>query len=161
MVPEKQIATLDTHQLTSHLRDRISQAALLDLTKKLIAVPSENPPGKRYEECTQILLAELRRLGFDDVRREGLCVLASVGTATRTLYFSGHYDVVPAQSSDQFQPRAEGANLFGRGSSDMKSGLAAMIHGAAAARDEGALKSGRVGIVLVPDEETAGPRGEA
>ena len=159
MVPEKQRATLDTHQLTSHLRDRISQAALLDLTKKLIAVPSENPPGKRYEECVQILLAELRRLGFDDVRREGLCVLASVGTATPTLYFSGHYDVVPAQSSDQFQPRAEGANLFGRGSSDMKSGLAAMIHGAAAARDEGTLKSGRVGIVLVPDEETAGPRG--
>jgi len=31
-----------------------------------------------------------------------------------------------------------------------------MIHAAAAARDEGLLKSGRVGIVLVPDEETAG-----
>jgi succinyl-diaminopimelate desuccinylase len=37
--------------------------------------------------------------------------------------------------------------------------LAAMIHAAAAARDEGLLKSGSVGIVLVPDEETAGPRG--
>ena len=41
----------------------------------------------------------------------------------------------------------------------MKSGLAAMIHAAAAARDEGLLKTGRIGIVLVPDEETAGPRG--
>jgi acetylornithine deacetylase/succinyl-diaminopimelate desuccinylase-like protein len=41
----------------------------------------------------------------------------------------------------------------------MKSGLAAMIHAAAAVRDEGLLKSGRIGIVLVPDEETAGPRG--
>jgi acetylornithine deacetylase/succinyl-diaminopimelate desuccinylase-like protein len=41
----------------------------------------------------------------------------------------------------------------------MKSGLAAMIHAAAAARDEGLLTSGRIGIVLVPDEETAGPRG--
>ena len=41
----------------------------------------------------------------------------------------------------------------------MKSGLAAMIHAAAAARDEGLLKQGRIGIVLVPDEETAGPRG--
>jgi acetylornithine deacetylase/succinyl-diaminopimelate desuccinylase-like protein len=47
----------------------------------------------------------------------------------------------------------------GRGSSDMKSGLAGMIHAAAAARDEGFLKAGRIGIVLVPDEETAGPRG--
>jgi hypothetical protein len=48
---------------------------------------------------------------------------------------------------------------IGRGSSDMKSGLAAMIHAAAAARDEGLLTSGRIGIVLVPDEGTAGPRG--
>jgi len=93
------------------------------------------------------------------VRREGDCVLASAGSGQRTLYFSGHFDVVPAQSYDQFQPRVEGANLFGRGSSDMKSGLAAMIHAAAAARDEGLLKNGRIGIVLVPDEETAGPRG--
>jgi acetylornithine deacetylase/succinyl-diaminopimelate desuccinylase-like protein len=41
----------------------------------------------------------------------------------------------------------------------MKSGLAAMIYAAAAARDEGLLNSGLIGIVLVPDEETAGPRG--
>jgi len=132
---------------------------MLDLTKRLIAIPSENPPGNHYEECAQILLDELDRLGFNDVRREGACILASVGAGPRTLYFSGHYDVVPAQTRDQFQPRVEGANLFGRGSSDMKSGLAAMIHAAAAARDEGLLETGRIGIVLVPDEETAGPNG--
>src|SRR6516165_7729233 len=123
---------------------------MLDLAKRLIAIPSENPPGNHYEECATLLMEELTRLAFDDVRREGACVLASAGAGPRTLYFSGHYDVVPAQSRDQFLPRTEGANLFGRGSSDMKSGLAAMIHGAAAARDEGTLKSGRVGIVLVP-----------
>lgn len=132
---------------------------MLDLTKRLIQIPSENPPGNHYEECACTLFDELVRLGFDDVRREGACVLASVGTGPRTLYFSGHYDVVPAQSCDQFEPRVEGQNLFGRGSSDMKSGLATMIYAAAAARDEGLLKSGRIGIVLVPDEETAGPRG--
>jgi hypothetical protein len=87
-----------------------------------VAIPSENPPGNHYEECARILFDELDRLGFDDVRREGACVLASAGTGTRTLYFSGHYDAVPAQSRDQFQPRVEGANLFGRGSSDLKSG---------------------------------------
>jgi succinyl-diaminopimelate desuccinylase len=146
-------------QLWSRLRKRLSEAAMVDLTKRLIAIPSENPPGNHYEECARTLSEELDRLGFDDVRREGECVLASAGTGTRTLYFSGHYDVVPAQTRDQFQPRVEGANLFGRGSSDMKSGLAAMIHAAAAARDEGLLGNGRVGIVLVPDEETAGPRG--
>jgi len=132
---------------------------MIDLTQRLIAIPSENPPGNEYEECARTLSGELTRLGFDDVRRVGDCILASVGTGPRTLYFSGHYDVVPAQSGDQFLPRVEGGNLFGRGSSDMKSGLAAMIHAAAAARDEGLLKNGRIGIVLVPDEETAGPRG--
>jgi succinyl-diaminopimelate desuccinylase len=153
------VSTLNPEQLSSRLRERLSEPAMLDLTKRLIAIPSENPPGNHYEECARTLVDELDRLGFDDVRREGTCVLASVGTGPRTLYFSGHYDVVPAQSRDQFQPRVEGANLFGRGSSDMKSGLAAMIHAAAAARDEGLLTSGRIGIVLVPDEETAGPRG--
>jgi acetylornithine deacetylase/succinyl-diaminopimelate desuccinylase-like protein len=132
---------------------------MLDLTQRLMAIPSENPPGNHYEQCIEILINELNRLGFDDVRREGACVLASVGNGLRTLYFSGHYDVVPAQSRDQFQPRVEGLNLFGRGSSDMKSGLAAMLYAAAAARQEGLLNSGRIGIVLVPDEETAGPRG--
>jgi succinyl-diaminopimelate desuccinylase len=154
-----EVVTLNTEQISSRLRERLSESLMLDLTKRLILIPSENPPGNHYEECAGTLCDELERHGFNDVRREGACVLASAGTGPRTLYFSGHYDVVPAQSRDQFQPRVEGANLFGRGSSDMKSGLAAMIHAAAAARDEGLLNSGRIGIVLVPDEETAGPRG--
>jgi len=151
--------TLDTEQLSGRLSERLSEPAMLEFTKRLIAIPSENPPGNEYEECSRTLIDELRRLAFDDVRREGACVLASAGSGSRTLYFSGHYDVVPAQSRAQFQPRVEGANLFGRGSSDMKSGLAAMMHAAAAVRDEGLLGTGRIGIVLVPDEETAGPRG--
>jgi acetylornithine deacetylase/succinyl-diaminopimelate desuccinylase family protein len=151
--------TPNTEHLWSRLQNRISEPAMLDLAKRLIAIPSENPPGNQYEECIRTLSAELNKLGFDQVRREGECVLASAGTGSRTLYFSGHYDVVPAQSRDQFQPRVEGTNLFGRGSSDMKSGLAAMIYAASAARDEGLLRTGRIGIVLVPDEETAGPRG--
>jgi succinyl-diaminopimelate desuccinylase len=149
----------NSQQISSRLCERLSEEAMLDLTKRLITIPSENPPGNHYEDCVSSLFGELVRLGFDNVERDGACVLASVGTGPRILYFSGHYDVVPAQSPDQFQPRVQGTNLFGRGSSDMKSGLAAMIHAAAAARDEGLLTSGRIGIVLVPDEETAGPRG--
>lgn len=146
-------------QLAGKLRNQLSEKAMLDLTSRLIAVPSENPPGHCYDECASLLQDELVRLGFDDVRREGACVLASVGSGQETLYFSGHYDVVPAQTRDQFLPHIEKQNLFGRGSSDMKSGLTAMIYAATAARDLGLLKTGRIGIVLVPDEETAGPRG--
>jgi succinyl-diaminopimelate desuccinylase len=149
----------DLQRVSCKLKEQLPEPAMLDLTRRLVAIPSENPPGNHYEECVNLLHDELVHLGFDDVRREGACVLASVGTGSRILYFSGHYDVVPAQSRDQFEPRVENRNLFGRGSSDMKSGLAAMIHAAVAARDEGLLKHGRIGIVLVPDEETAGPRG--
>src|SRR5215469_11743388 len=154
-----EVETQNSQQVSFRLRERLSESAMLDFTKRLIAIPSENPPGNHYEECASTLFEELVGLGFDDVRRAGACVVAWVGTGPRALYFSGHYDVVPAQSCEQFNPRVENENLFGRGSSDMKSGLAAMIHAAVAARDEGLLKSGRIGIVLVPDEETAGPRG--
>jgi hypothetical protein len=83
---------LDSYHASSRLRDRLSEPAMLDLTKTLIAIPSENPPGKRYEECACALVAELNNLKFDDVRREGQCVCASVGNGQRTLYFSGHFD---------------------------------------------------------------------
>jgi acetylornithine deacetylase/succinyl-diaminopimelate desuccinylase-like protein len=53
----------------------------------------------------------------------------------------------------------KGKNLFGRGSSDMKSGLAAMIYAAKAVRDSKLKLNGQIGLVFVPDEETAGPRG--
>jgi succinyl-diaminopimelate desuccinylase len=124
-----------------------------------VAIPSENPPGNCYPETVDLLSRRLRELGFEDTRTEGDCVLSFAGEGTRTLYFSGHYDVVPAQSRSQFEPGVKGANLFGRGSSDMKSGLAAMTYAALALREGGYLKDGRIGLVFVPDEETAGPRG--
>jgi succinyl-diaminopimelate desuccinylase len=133
--------------------------AMIRLTRELVAIPSENPPGNCYPETVELLSRRLRELGFDDTRIEGDCVLSFAGEGKRTLYFSGHYDVVPAQARSQFEPEVKGANLFGRGSSDMKSGLAAMTYAALVLREAGCLKDGRIGLVFVPDEETAGPRG--
>ncbi len=144
----------DTRERVASLSD-----AMIALTRDLVAIPSENPPGNCYPETVELLVRRLRELGFEDTRIEGDCVLSFVGEGTRTLYFSGHYDVVPAQSRSQFEPEVKGANLFGRGSSDMKSGLAAMTYAALALRDAGYLKEGRIGLMFVPDEETAGPRG--
>jgi len=133
--------------------------ALVEFTEALVAIPTENPPGNQYGRAIELICRRLDALGFPDTRVEGECVLSFLGTGRRTLYFSGHYDVVPAQDGSQFDPLVKGANLFGRGSSDMKSGLAAMTYAAAALRDARALGDGRVGLVFVPDEETAGPRG--
>src|SRR5262252_7482598 len=132
---------------------------MVDLTRELIAIPTENPPGTHYHDAIDVLMSGLEALGFDDTRIEGDCIVSFVGRGTRTLYFSGHYDVVPAQRRDQFTPLLHGKTIVGRGSSDMKSGLAAMTYAARALRDTGALEGGRIGLVFVPDEETAGPRG--
>jgi succinyl-diaminopimelate desuccinylase len=137
----------------------LHREAMIALTRELIAIPSENPPGNCYAETVRLLSLRLRELRFADTRIEGDCVLSFAGEGERTLYFSGHYDIVPAQSPSQFEPELKGANLFGRGSSDMKSGLAAMIYAALALRQTSALADGRIGLVFVPDEETAGPRG--
>jgi acetylornithine deacetylase/succinyl-diaminopimelate desuccinylase-like protein len=130
-----------------------------ELTRELVAIPTENPPGNAYAEAVELLCRELAELGFTDTHTEGECVLSSVGEGDRTLYFSGHYDVVPAQSPSQFASTVEGGNLTGRGAADMKGGLAAMIYAAKALRQSAALRDGRVTLVFVPDEETAGPRG--
>lgn len=152
-------------QTMTPIRDALVEAvgrdrqAMVELTKELIAIPTENPPGAFYPEAAALLVERLRALGFDDVRREGDCVLCFAGRGTRTLYFSGHFDVVPAQRRDQFSPVVRDDAIVGRGSSDMKAGLAAMTYAAKALRDCGALDHGRIGLVFVPDEETAGPGG--
>jgi acetylornithine deacetylase/succinyl-diaminopimelate desuccinylase family protein len=133
--------------------------AMVELSSTLIAIPTENPPGNEYQRAVELLSRRLGDLGFHDTSLAGDCVLSFLGEGERTLYFSGHYDVVPAQSVSQFEPVVNGVNLFGRGSSDMKSGLAAMIYAAVALRECGVRLNGRIGLVFVPDEETAGPRG--
>jgi acetylornithine deacetylase/succinyl-diaminopimelate desuccinylase-like protein len=52
-----------------------------------------------------------------------------------------------------------GNALFGRGTADMKGGLAAMVYAAVALRRADVPLDGRVGLVFVPDEETGGRRG--
>jgi succinyl-diaminopimelate desuccinylase len=149
---------LGTHaKLTKAIREH--REAMVEWTEQLVAIPTENPPGACYPQVMQLIRSQLEKLGFHDTHVEGDCVLSYTGEGERTLYFSGHYDVVPAQDRGQFEPARKGANLFGRGSSDMKSGLAAMTYAAKAIQDTGAKLGGRIGLVFVPDEETAGPRG--
>ena len=132
---------------------------MIELTQQLVAIPTENPPGHAYAQAVELLCRKLAELGFTGTHAEGECVLSSAGEGDRMLCFSGHYDVVPAQSPSQFASTVEGENLIGRGASDMKGGLAAMIYATKALRECGALRNGRISLVFVPDEETAGPRG--
>ena len=150
---------------------RSFKSDILDFTEALVGVASENPPGTAYPECLRVIEARLRALGLDAERvpyrprrgerdESGATVLLSgVGRGRRTLYFSGHYDVVPVSTPGQCRAVRRGNTLFGRGTADMKGGLAAMLYAAVALRKVGVPLDGRVGLVFVPDEETGGRRG--
>jgi succinyl-diaminopimelate desuccinylase len=162
---------------------------------ELVSVPTENPPGRNYGACAEVLEKQLREAGLsctrhafpasgttaksaatakpqNAIQEDGVprgdgsdepvvSLIASFGNGARTLYFHGHYDVVPAQSAEQFQPVHREHFVFGRGSCDMKGGIVAMMYAVRALRACGAELDGKVAITLVPDEETGGARGSA
>lgn len=144
-------------------------AALLE---ELVAIPTENPPGRNYRACADFLEKRLCLAGLDcerlEARAEGklaedspICLIASHGLGERVFYFHGHYDVVPAQSSEQFKPQRKEHFLFGRGSCDMKGGIVSMLYAILALKECGAELGGRVALTLVPNEETGGEGGSS
>ena len=64
--------------------------------------------------------------------------------------------MVPVTTAGQCTPVLRGKTLFGRGSADMKSGLASMLYAAVALQRLRVPLDGRVALVFVPDEETGG-----
>jgi len=147
--------------ILSWLRQRHDELAAL--LSELVAIPTENPPGKNYRPCVDLLETRLRQAGLDCRRlgpnTDAETLFASYGTAERTLYFHGHYDVVPAQSPQQFQPARKDHFLFGRGSADMKGGIVAMFYAVRALKELGIHLNGKICLTLVPDEETGGAKG--
>jgi succinyl-diaminopimelate desuccinylase len=145
---------------------RVAQMSerIVDLTCRLVAIPTENPPGRCYAECMELLETELDALGLPceviEVPGSGeyprYVLLSGLGTGP-TLYLHGHYDVVLANHPNQFEPIIRNDRIEGRGASDMKGGIAAMVYALNALRPE--KLNGRIELVLVPDEETGGTLG--
>ena len=145
---------------------------MADLLAELVEIPTENPPGRNYRSCADLLEKKLRQAGLNCERHEfpsslanpadtAVNLLAIYGRGERTLHLHGHYDVVPAQSAEQFQAVRKDHFLFGRGSCDMKGGIVAMLYAVRALRECGVALDGKVAVTLVPDEETGGARGSA
>lgn len=109
----------------------------LRLTEALIARPSVTPLD---EGCQTLIADRLRAIGFvcetiesgpADFRVTNLWARHGTGQHP-TLVWAGHTDVVPtgplsAWTSDPFVPAHRDGKLFGRGASDMKASLAAMV----------------------------------
>lgn len=128
---------------------------MADLLARLVACRTENPPGRGLAECALVLHEAMEGLGLAaEILSEVPVVRGTVGRGDRTVYFHGHFDVVPAQDPSQFTARRDGGRITGRGTADMKGGIVSMLYGAAAARASGLPDDGRIVIHMVCDEET-------
>jgi len=130
----------------------------LELTADLVRRPSVSPED---HGCLEVIGARLEALGF---RNERLTygpvdnLWARRGAGGPVLCFAGHTDVVPTGPreewrTDPFEPVVVDGILYGRGSADMKSGLAAMVTATErfVARHPG--HQGSLAFLLTSDEE--------
>ena len=133
------------------------------LLRDLVAIDSVNPslvPGAKGEAAIAAAIAEhLRRIGLDvevqdaaPGRPNVVGVLEGRGPG-RSLMLCGHVDTVGVEGmAAPFDPVERDGRLYGRGSQDMKGGVAAMIDAARVVAQQG-LPSGRLIIAAVVDEE--------
>jgi acetylornithine deacetylase/succinyl-diaminopimelate desuccinylase-like protein len=150
------------------IRERAAahETAVLDLLGRLVAEESvEGSPG--IAACLDIVAdrldgvaATIDRLDFGGVP----AVVARIGEGdpARRLTFSGHVDVVPATAgwrSPPFALTARDGALFGRGTCDMKAGVAAMLAAVHVVADLGLLPDIAVELALTGDEEVGSERG--
>jgi len=143
---------------------------LVDLTIQLVQTPTENPPGNE-KGAAQFLKPLLSKMGFKTKTvlspkgRWNLTAERRWGRGGRTLIFNGHLDVVPAGDPSQWKyPPFEGklskGRIYGRGASDMKSGIASFIHALSTIeRSKLSFHQGAVILHLVSDEESHGHQG--
>ena len=131
------------------------------ITRKLISFNTINPPGNE-KDVAQYVGGLLEENGFDvdyPVFEENrLHVIAEKGLSQTVppIVLSGHFDTVPLGekkwSVDPFAGKIIDDKIYGRGSSDMKAGVAAMIFAAIQSFEEG-VPEGGVRLIITAGEE--------
>jgi len=143
--------------------DLIDEDELVELTRELVRVPGENPPGQ--EQGRALALAQLCRdrdlaVEVDEVAPGRPNVVATLaGGGDPGLLLLGHTDVVPVGTgwtADPFSAELRGGWLHGRGSADMVGGLAGCVVAMDAVRRAGVDLPGPVLLAALVDEEDTG-----
>ncbi|MEO7937616.1 MAG: acetylornithine deacetylase/succinyl-diaminopimelate desuccinylase family protein [Burkholderiaceae bacterium] len=164
---------------TDALLERIDakRDELIALTQELVRIPTINPPGDAYEACARVLGERLRKRGFaiEYIRADGapgdkdshprINVVARYQGALQggeNVHFNGHIDVVepgPGWTHDPFAADVVGDRIYGRGTCDMKGGIAASVIAIEAILDAGIRFPGAIEISGTVDEESGGYAG--
>lgn len=130
----------------------------LDLAKALIKKSSITPNDMG---CQELMIGCIKPLGFNvELMNYGNVqnFYARKGNTAPLIVFAGHTDVVPPGPIDQwkfnpFSPSEEEGLLYGRGSADMKSSLAAFIVAIQEFTNEYPNHNGSIGLLITADEE--------
>ena len=151
---------------------------LVALTQALVRIPTVNPPGEFYRDICELIGERLRVRGFsiEMLRAEGSpgdsdryprwnVVARREGKAPgQCVHFNSHIDVVELGSgwtTDPFAGEVKDGRVYGRGTCDMKGGLATSIVAAEAFIDLYPDFAGAIEISGTADEETGGFGGVA
>lgn len=139
---------------------------IVDLTSKLVKIPTVNPPGNNMNEAANFILEWLKSKGIDakikEYEKGWPVVIAEVGNkrSKKSIMLNGHFDVVPTGeekgwSYDAFGGKVVNNRIYGRGATDMKGGVAISMYILSKLIDKIDYK---LIFTAVSDEETGGYR---
>ncbi len=160
-----QVTREEIHQLAKTRSDELVQ-----LVSNLIQIPSENPTGSQREvvDFVEKYLADAG-IAFEEVGEnpEFPCIVAKMGSDEGfSVILNGHLDVVPAGDRgqwnyDPFCGTVTDKQILGRGTSDMKAGVAGLLYAMKILKESGAQLKGNIRLHLVSDEESGGEFGSS
>ncbi|MBP0439691.1 acetylornithine deacetylase/succinyl-diaminopimelate desuccinylase family protein [Tianweitania sediminis] len=151
---------------------------LTSLTQDLIRFPTVNPPGEAYTPCAEYIGERLKAKGFaveyvrgvgtpgdtDRYPRTNVIARFEGKQPGKTVHFNSHIDVVEAGAGwtvDPFEGVVKDGRVYGRGTCDMKGGLAASIIAAEVFIEQNPDFAGAIEISGTVDEESGGFGGVA
>jgi len=156
--------------LQNAVMSKVRQEDVVKLTQQLIKISSVNPPGQ-YQEIVGFLEGKLKELGMrseivaSDPNRPNVLGWLRKDEGKKFLLI-GHTDTVPVTEKemnnwivDPFSGNIVGGKLYGRGSSDMKGGIASVLVAIKALQDTGVNLETDLMVAWCVDEETTGPGG--
>lgn len=152
--------TTPEHYASEHSDD------LIALTLELLSVDTPNPPGDT-REIVDVIASYLEPLSVDverfvvDPAKPNLLVTIS-GENDATLLYNGHLDTVPFDTDDwSYDPLGERVDdrIYGRGATDMKGSLAAMLFAIRAFAVTETAPPVNLAFAFVSDEEVGGEAG--
>ncbi|MBN1883727.1 MAG: M20 family metallopeptidase [Deltaproteobacteria bacterium] len=145
----------------------IDPDTVIDFLRSILVINTENPPGNE-EPVARVIAGRLMPLGFEveffepEPKRTSLLAVLRGEGGGRSLLMNGHIDIGPigeGWTKDPLAGEIEDGKIYGRGTGDMKSGVAAMVCAAEAVVASRLKRRGDLYLTFVADESSGGHKG--